>query len=144
MFDVLLAAGVDGFRLWTWTSSASNGLSGEVPHVLAASAGAGGAGGPTVRRGWGVLTSGPWQRDGLQPAVAAGQPIQPPADADDYSDDQDVAVLPRQLGHVVKVHPVDPGDRARHQRDRRPGGDLAHVLVLLDGDLVLPDRDLRL
>ena len=46
-----------------------------------------------------------------------------------------VAVLPAQLGHVVEVHAVDPGDRGRDGRDRHPGRDPAHVLVLLHADL---------
>ena len=37
-----------------------------------------------------------------------------------------------QLGHVLEVHPVDAGDEGGHGDDRRPGGDAAHDLVLLD------------
>ena len=42
-----------------------------------------------------------------------------------------------QLGHVVEVHPVDAGDHRGDGGDGHPRGDLAHVLVLADGDLRL-------
>ena len=48
---------------------------------------------------------------------------------------QRVAERPAQLGHVVEVHAVDPGDRRRDRRDRHPGRDPPHVRVLLHADL---------
>ena len=45
---------------------------------------------------------------------------------------------------IVEVHAVDSRDRGPDSRDRGPGGDLAHVVVLVDGDLSQPglhDRD---
>ena len=43
--------------------------------------------------------------------------------------------MPLQLGHVVEVHAVDTCDHRGDGGDRHPGGDLAHVAVLLHGDL---------
>ncbi len=47
---------------------------------------------------------------------------------------EDGGVAPRlvELGHVLEVHAVDRRDGRRHRGDRHPGGDLAHVLVLLE------------
>ena len=61
-----------------------------------------------------------------------------------------VAQRPVQLGHVVEVHPVDPGDQRRREGDRRPRRDPLDLLVLLEARLgeprhlvVLPLRDER-
>ncbi len=40
-----------------------------------------------------------------------------------------------EFGHVLEVHPVQPGDEGRDGDHRRPRGDPAHVVVLTDAHL---------
>src|SRR5215212_1550386 len=42
-----------------------------------------------------------------------------------------VSVPPVQLRHIVEVHPVDTGYEGRDDDDRRPGGDLLRLVVLV-------------
>src|SRR5262249_24382128 len=73
----------------------------------------------------------------LQPAAGLEFPVEQDARQDDESDDDEVAVFGSQLGHVLEVHAVDARDEGRYGGDGDPGPDLAHVVVLADGDLGL-------
>ena len=77
----------------------------------------------------------------LEPPVALEQSMQHDAHHADDRQDREVAVSPAKFGHVVEVHAVDACNGGRHKGYGCPGGDLAHVLVLANGDRVLAHTD---
>jgi hypothetical protein len=42
-----------------------------------------------------------------------------------------IAQIPGQLGRVVEVHPVHRADECGGEQDRRPGGDLLELVILI-------------
>ena len=52
-------------------------------------------------------------------------------DGDDHHDTQgdEIAILPTQLRHVVKVHPIDPGDESQGEEEGRKNGQQLHGII---------------
>src|SRR4051812_16656379 len=73
---------------------------------------------------------------GSDPAAALEDQIEHEADEHHERDRHRVSETPAELGHVLEVHAVDRADQRRSEQDRRPGGDLLHLLVLVDRHLV--------
>src|SRR4051812_9143585 len=73
---------------------------------------------------------------GSDPAPALEDQIEHQADEHHEPDRHRVSEAPAELGHVLEVHAVDRADQRRSEQDRRPGGDLLHLLVLVDRHLV--------
>src|SRR5690606_38645098 len=71
----------------------------------------------------------------LEPAGLLEPAPQHEADTEHQGQHERVPGGPAELGHVVEVHAVDPGDQRVGTADRDPRRDLAHVLVLLDAGL---------
>src|SRR4029077_12998387 len=62
---------------------------------------------------------------GLEPPRLLEPHVQSRAEQRDDAENDEIAIIRLQLGHVGEIHAVDAGDRRRHRKDRRPGGQLA-------------------
>src|ERR1700722_13822034 len=70
---------------------------------------------------------------GLEPPCLLEPDVQSRAEQRNDAENDEIAIIRLQLRHIGEIHTVDAGDRRRHRKDRRPGGELArdHPLSLL-------------
>ena len=66
-----------------------------------------------------------WERERQSQPCLRKLPIERDAGGDHEAEDDEIAVGPAQLGHVLEIHAVDAGDRGRHGEDGGPGGEPA-------------------
>ena len=62
---------------------------------------------------------------GLEPPRLLEPDVQSRAEQRDDGEDDEIAIIRLQLGHIGEIHAVDAGDRRRHSKNRSPGGELA-------------------